>query len=320
MLSRRSTPEAIPAWSVAPGRRARGPQPLSPALAGPAPEVPTAEPATPANLAAAATHPALASGSTPALSAGAGPTVVPARDAASSSASQLAHPPAPPAGPRMSPASWSALAGSTSAASVAEPLWVPATAAPEDPADQQHNRWRRRFPSPHINPTRDKVGSVERSLTSWEPVSVAEACGFAVRFAADYLSWDELEPRRRRAALRTYLADPDTADIGWPGHGRQRADLVTAGRTVILREGLVVVVEVTARVVVYHRVESAEESRRPAGEATPPLAFAPASAPPQTDPTWAPGASWWVRIAPPVRRDHDGHLVVDIGLDLTAQS
>lgn len=166
------------------------------------------------------------------------------------------------------------------------------------------------------------VVAAERSLSSWEPVSVSEACGYAVRFAADYLSWDELEPARRTAALRTYLADPGMTAVGWSGRGRQRADLVTAGRTVVLGEGRVMVVEVTARIVGYHRVEVAPEQvwRPPVGEATPPLAFAPASAPPPTVSGWEPGAAWWVRIAPPVRRDTDGRLVIDLGLDLTHQS
>jgi hypothetical protein len=162
--------------------------------------------------------------------------------------------------------------------------------------------------------------SVERSLASWEPVSVTEACGYAVRFAADYLSWDELEPTRRPAALRHYLADPGMADVGWSGQGRQRVEWATAGRTVELAGGSVVVVEVTARVVLYHRIPHAPEDawRPPVGEATPSLAVAPSSAPPPTVPGWEASAGWWVRIAPPVRRDHDGRLVIDLGLDLSA--
>lgn len=163
--------------------------------------------------------------------------------------------------------------------------------------------------------------SLTRSLSSYEPVTETEAIGFAVRFTADYLSWDELEPARRTAALRIYLTDPTTTDIGWSGRGRQRADLVTAGRTVVLGEGRVVVVEVTARIVSYHRAESTPEQvwRPPVGEATPPLSFAPASAPPPTVPGWEPGAAWWARIAPPVRRDRDGRLSVDLSLDLSAE-
>lgn len=159
-------------------------------------------------------------------------------------------------------------------------------------------------------------------MSAWEPVGVLEACGYAVRFAADYLSWDELEPARRTAALRTYLADPDMTDVGWSGRGRQRSDLVTAGRTVVLGDGRTVVVEVTARIVSYHRADVDPEQmwQPPIGEATPPLAFAPASAPPPTVAGWEPGAAWWVRIAPPVRRGHEGQLVIDLGLDLSTQS
>jgi hypothetical protein len=163
---------------------------------------------------------------------------------------------------------------------------------------------------------------LDRRLSSWDPITVSEACGYAVRFAADYLSWDELEPARRTAALRNYLADPDGTAGGWSGRGRQRADLVTAGRTMVLGEGRVVVVEVTARIVGYHRVDAdlAHIWRPPIGEATPPLAFAPASAPPPTVAGWEPDAAWWARIAPPVRRDENGRLIIDLALDLSTQS
>jgi hypothetical protein len=89
-----------------------------------------------------------------------------------------------------------------------------------------------------------------------------------------------------------------------------------------LPDGRAVVVEVTARIVGYHRVEVTPEQvwRPPVGEATPPLAFAPSSAPPPTVAGWEPYAAWWVRIAPPVRRDQDGRLVIDLGLDLNNQS
>lgn len=181
-------------------------------------------------------------------------------------------------------------------------------------------RWRRSRTSTTDRTPRG-TASLERALSSWEPLTASEACGYAVRFAADYLSWDELEPARRGAALRTYLADQSMVDTGWSGRGRQRADLVAAGRTVELAAGRVVVVEVTARVVGYHRVDVAPEQvwQPPVGEATPPLAFAPASAPPPSIPGWEQSAAWWVRIAPPVRRDHDGRLVIDLGLDLNNQ-
>jgi hypothetical protein len=199
-------------------------------------------------------------------------------------------------------------------------LWTPPVTGPEPPRRLRTFGRRRSRSTAKRLPA--GVVSVERSLASWEPVSVGEACGLAVRFAADYLSWDELEPTRRPAALRTYLADPGMAGVGWSGRGRQRADLVTAGRTVVLGEGRAVVVEVTARVVGYHRVEVDPERvwRPPVGEVTPPLAFAPASAPPPTVAGWEPDAGWWVRIAPPVSRDADGRLLIDLALDLPDQS
>jgi hypothetical protein len=211
---------------------------------------------------------------------------------------------------------------SSTALAEQDPRQLPPPA--KDPAPPQRSkpsRWRRRREQPDLTRrSLTRATSVERSLASWEPVSVTEACGFATRFAADYLSWDELEPTRRPAALRQYLADPGMADVGWSGRGRQRAEWATAGRTVELAGGGVVVVEVTTRVVLYHRTEHATEDvwRPPVGEATPSLAVAPSSAPPTTVRGWEPGAAWWVRIAPPVRRDHDGRLVIDLGLDLSA--
>src|SRR5581483_10832051 len=197
-------------------------------------------------------------------------------------------------------------------------LWLPE----ESRQARKARRWGPHKRRAGRRPADPQVGSVERPLASWEPVAVSEARGYATRFAADYLSWDELEPTRRAAALRTYLADPSMADVGWSGRGRQRADLVTTGHTVVLGEGRIVVVEVTARVVGYHRNNPGGDQfcRAPAGEVTPPLAFAPASAPSPVVTGWEPGAAWWVRIAPPVRRDHDGRLVVDLGLDLSRQS
>jgi hypothetical protein len=176
------------------------------------------------------------------------------------------------------------------------------------------------------------LATVERSISSYEPVSVDEAAAFAARFAADYLSWDEDEPERRAAALRQYLADPRSAVLGWSGTGRQRAELVIPGRTV--RFHGTVVVEVTARVVLYERTSPAPTRLRdhrdpgpepiddpdwpPMGEPAPLLASGPASAPAPAAPGWGPGAGWWVPLAPPVRRHHDGRLVIDLGLDLSS--
>lgn len=219
----------------------------------------------------------------------------------------------------------SALGSAPSSALVSRPtqaaalqLWLPE----ERSQPRKATRWRRHTRRAGQHHTGPCLSNVERPLASWEPVSVAEACGYAARFAADYLSWDELEPTRRPTALRTYLADPSMAGVGWSGRGRQRADLVTTGRTVVLGEGRIVVVEVTARIVGYHRTDSGPDHvwQPSVGEATPPLAFAPAAAPPPVLAGWEPGSAWWVRIAPPIRRDQDGRLLVDLTLDLSKQS
>lgn len=142
-----------------------------------------------------------------------------------------------------------------------------------------------------------------RSINSWGPVSEAEALGLASRFAADYLSWDQDHPERRAEALRSLLADPSMAAIGWSGRGWQRADLVNAGRTMPLREGAVLIVEVTVR------IAAPESTGRPA------LAVAASSAPAAPTPDGQPCLSWWVRLAPPIRRGRAAELVVDLCVD-----
>lgn len=211
------------------------------------------------------------------------------------------------------------LSEQTAAVPGQDPLWLPNSARTTSPAPEaKPRRWRRRAKTRPAQQARTsgRLTSVQRPLAAYEPLGVGEASGFARRFASDYLSWDEDEPARRAAALRTYLADPDTADGGWSGTGRQRVEETIAGRTVEYRGA--VVVEVTARIVVFRRTAAAPDVwGSSSGEITPPLAFAPASAPAPTAPGWEPGAAWWVQVAPPVRRHHDGRLVIDLGLDLS---
>ncbi len=321
MFTRRSTPEAVPAWGIAPGHRPGRPQLLSPAPARPAAaEVSAVEPATPANR------------STGHLVSGAA-----AADADSSRF--LAHPRAV--------ASASAVIGSSAGSErdliatptftdqgAATPLWLEPPAWSEFTDRSRSGRgnlWRERRRS--LAPAAalaDVSATVGRSIGAYEQVPVAEATGVAVRFAADYLSWDEDEPERREAALRQYVADPRSAVLGWSGVGRQRVELVVPGRTVDFRGAIVV--EINARVALYERVGPPPSRLRdrlgasndpdwpPPGESTPPHATFPASSPPPSAPGWASGAGWWVPLAPPVRRHHDGRLVVDLGLDLSAPS
>jgi hypothetical protein len=213
-------------------------------------------------------------------------------------------------------------------------LWVPSPTQDREPREDLRFKRSRRFKRrrsagavSHDHSSQVSAVSVERPLASYEPISLGEASGFAARFAADYLSWDEEEPERRAAALSQYLADPHAAVLGWSGSGRQRADLVIPGRTV--RYQGAVVVEITARVVLYQRTGADGENTwdqalgddwPPMGESTPPLATTPSSAPAPTSSGWTPGAAWWVPLAPPVRRHHDGRLVIDLCLDLSGTS
>ncbi len=152
---------------------------------------------------------------------------------------------------------------------------------------------------------------LERSIAARDPIGKAEAVAFAARFVADYLSWDEDDPTRRAEVLRGYLTDPAAATLGWSGSGRQRADLVLAGRTMRTSDD-VIVVEVTARVVVYHRIGPQTTSTEASSEPAPPplTAVGPSCAPPPHAPDWQAGAAHWRQIAPPITRDHTGHLAV----------
>lgn len=156
--------------------------------------------------------------------------------------------------------------------------------------------------------------ALERSLAAWDPISDGEAAAFAARFAADYLSFDEDDPSSRAQVMRSYLADPRAATLGWSGVGRQRADIVLPGRTLRTADGTVVV-EVTARVIPYLR----DAATAPLAEPPPNLPPIPSStvgpscAPAPVAPGWVACPALWVRIAPPVRRADTGALVVDLG-------
>lgn len=157
---------------------------------------------------------------------------------------------------------------------------------------------------------------LERSLAALEPVSDGEAATFAAQFAADYLSFDEDDPTLRAQVLREYLADPAAARLGWSGRGRQRAEFVVPGRNLRTDDG-VVVVEITARVLVYRRSSQPADaaSNRDRGEPgqAPASAIGRSCAPPPAGPGWVGDAAHWVQIAPPVRRHRTGRLVIDLG-------
>jgi hypothetical protein len=67
------------------------------------------------------------------------------------------------------------------------------------------------------------------------------AAAFAGAFAADYLSWDELDPLHRAAALTSYIDGVAEPLWGWSGRGRQHADLVLIGGAELTPDGYYVV-------------------------------------------------------------------------------
>ena len=75
------------------------------------------------------------------------------------------------------------------------------------------------------------------------------AAAFAGAFAADYLSWDELDPLHRAAALTSYIDGAADPLWGWSGRGCQHVDLVLVGGAELTPDGYYVVdVRVRVRV------------------------------------------------------------------------
>ncbi len=86
------------------------------------------------------------------------------------------------------------------------------------------------------------------------------AAAFAGAFAADYLSWDELDPRSRAAALTAYVDGAADPLWGWSGSGCQRADLVLVGCTELTPDGYYVV-DVRVRVALIGQKATGDEPR-----------------------------------------------------------
>jgi hypothetical protein len=145
------------------------------------------------------------------------------------------------------------------------------------------------------------------------PPDPHEASALAAAFAADYLSWDEVDPLRRGRALADHLAAPGDAELlGWDGRGRQRAEFALPG--LVRPDGDDrVLVDVRVRVTPYREVgdrtaDRAAEAAEAADE--PDVPGTQAAAPAPTGRGWRGCASYWVRLSVPVVRE-DGRLVVD---------
>jgi hypothetical protein len=155
-----------------------------------------------------------------------------------------------------------------------------------------------------------KAQSRPRALAG-PTLSTAAAVQQAARFAADVLSGDEDTPQRRLDALRAYTADPATIEPSYrAARGRQRVDLVLPpGRVLRLVDGAVLV-EMTVRVVTYHRLAAPPPDYPLDAGPVKVLGGAAAPAPPQ--PGWLEGPAYWVGLAVAVRRDPTHRIVADL--------
>ena len=184
----------------------------------------------------------------------------------------------------------------------------PPAAPPRPPAGATAD-----LPTGKAEPARALIGEDVAALA---PICDDQARGFAARFTADYLSWDEDVPQVRWQVLATYYADPAAAVLGWTGCGRQHVDLVIPG-VVIRLSPQRLVVQTTARIVLHERIgpssrssRSSRPNRAPDELAPPPpgLQWAAASAPGAG--SWRATATAWAELHVPVGRGADGGLEV----------
>jgi hypothetical protein len=140
------------------------------------------------------------------------------------------------------------------------------------------------------------------------PVSDDEARGFAARFTADYLSWDEDAPQVRWQVMVGYFADPAAAVLGWTGQGRQDVDLVIP--SVVLRLSPQQVVVTTVARVVLHDRTGPPAPRSPDELGPPPPGLQWAAASPRGSGNWRAAATAWTDLHVPVGRSADGGLEV----------
>ena len=155
-------------------------------------------------------------------------------------------------------------------------------------------------------PSRALVGEDVAALA---PLCDDQARGFAARFAADYLSWDEDAPQLRWQVLAAYFADPAAAVLGWTGCGRQHVDLVIPS-VVIRLSPQRLVVQTTARIVLHERIgppsSARQGTRTSSAPRRPGLQWAAASAPGTG--SWRATATAWTELHVPVGRGAQGGL------------
>jgi hypothetical protein len=171
-------------------------------------------------------------------------------------------------------------------------------------------------------PSEDAVTSevlVGGDVAALAPISDDQARGFAARFTADYLSWDEDAPQRRWQVLAGYFPDPAAAVLGWSGRGRRHVDLVIPSVVTRLSPQRVVV-ETTARVVLHERLHGhtahTAHTAQPRSDGTldelgaPPAGLQWAAATVPGTGSWRATTMAWITVHVPVGRGAGGGLEV----------
>lgn len=141
------------------------------------------------------------------------------------------------------------------------------------------------------------------------------AAQLATCFAIDYLSWDATDPGRRAAALTQYsptFAGRSGSQVGWSGHGRQRASFAVAGATQPdAHDPALVWIDVRALITRYEPTspEVPRSSTVPpsTGQLPAEVGTHPSSSPAPDVSGWRALDGEWVHISVPITRDEAGH-------------
>lgn len=143
----------------------------------------------------------------------------------------------------------------------------------------------------------------------------------ATCFAIDYLSWDATDPGRRATALTQYsptFAGRSGSQVGWSGHGRQRASFAVAGATQPdAHDPALVWIDVRALITRYEPTspEAPRSSTVPpsTGQLPAEIGTHPSSSPAPDVSGWRARDGEWVHISVPITRDESGlpHIAPD---------
>lgn len=158
------------------------------------------------------------------------------------------------------------------------------------------------------------VAQAARGLSPAPILADPGAAQLATCFAIDYLSWDATNPGRRAAALTQYsptFAGRSGSQVGWSGHGRQRASFAVAGATQPdAHDPALVWIDVRALITRYEPTspETPRSSTVPpsTGQLPAEIGTHPSSSPAPDVSGWRALDGEWVHISVPITHDESG--------------